>query len=41
MLNRHDVLVAREESERVDTLRYTWEKLHTLAVSNHDLQSEV
>jgi dynein heavy chain len=31
MLNRHEVLVAREESERVDTLRYTWEKLQALA----------
>ena len=31
MLNRHEVLVAREESERVDTLRYSWEKLQALA----------
>lgn len=31
MLNRHEVVVAREESERVDTLRYTWERLQALA----------
>ena len=31
MLNRHEVVVAREESERVDTLRYAWEKLQVLA----------
>lgn len=30
MLNRHEVVVAREESERVDTLRYAWEKLQAL-----------
>uniref|UniRef100_A0ABM0ME01 Dynein heavy chain 5, axonemal-like n=1 Tax=Saccoglossus kowalevskii TaxID=10224 RepID=A0ABM0ME01_SACKO len=27
MLNRYELLVAKEESERVDTLRYSWEKL--------------
>lgn len=31
MLIRHEVVVAREESERVDTLRYSWEKLQVLA----------
>uniref|UniRef100_A0A8C3CTQ3 Dynein axonemal heavy chain 5 n=1 Tax=Cairina moschata TaxID=8855 RepID=A0A8C3CTQ3_CAIMO len=27
MLNKYDLLVAKEESEKVDTLHYTWEKL--------------
>jgi len=33
MLNRYELLVAKEESERVDTLRYSWQKLQSLAVS--------
>ena len=32
MLNRFDVAVAREEVERVDTLRYSFEKLLGQAV---------
>lgn len=32
MLNRYELLVAKEESERVDTLRYSWQKLQSLAV---------
>ncbi|XP_077982678.1 dynein axonemal heavy chain 5-like [Glandiceps talaboti] len=31
MLNRYELLVAKEESERVDTLRYSWEKLVSTA----------
>lgn len=27
MLNKYDLLVAKEETEKVDTLHYTWEKL--------------
>ena len=27
MLNKFELLVAKEETEKVDTLRYTWEKL--------------
>ncbi|XP_077576575.1 dynein axonemal heavy chain 5 isoform X2 [Stigmatopora nigra] len=27
MLNKYDISVAKEEAEKVDTLRYTWEKL--------------
>nr|XP_013808177.1 PREDICTED: dynein heavy chain 5, axonemal isoform X2 [Apteryx mantelli mantelli] len=27
MLNKYDLLVAKEESDKVDTLHYTWEKL--------------
>ena len=33
MLNRYELLVAKEESERVDTLRYSWQKLQSLAVN--------
>ena len=32
MLNRYELLVAKDESERVDTLRYSWQKLQALAV---------
>ena len=37
MLNKHDLPVAREETERVDTLRYSWQKLAVLTteVSSH------
>ena len=27
MLNKHELPIAREEMERVDTLRYSWQKL--------------
>ena len=33
MLNRYELVVAKEESERVDTLRYSWQKLQSLAVN--------
>lgn len=32
-MNKFQIQVAREEAERVDTLRYSWEKLLSLAVS--------
>lgn len=31
MLNRHGHVTSREETERVDTLRYTWQQLLALA----------
>ena len=37
MLNRYELLVAKEESERVDTIRYSWQKLQSLAVNIVDL----
>lgn len=27
MLNKYELIVAKEEADKVDTLRYTWEKL--------------
>ena len=33
MLNRYGISLPQEETERVDTLRYTWDKLLSLAVS--------
>ncbi|EDO35603.1 predicted protein [Nematostella vectensis] len=36
MLARYDMPIAREESERVDTLRYSWEKLQSLATESQD-----
>ena len=37
MMHKHDLPVAREETERVDTLRYSWQKLQVQAsqVSSH------
>lgn len=34
MMNKYELALPREEMERVDTLRYSWEKLLSLAVSN-------
>ena len=31
MLNKHDLPVAKEETERCDTLRYSWERLNATA----------
>ena len=31
MLNKHDLPVPKDEMERVDTLRYSWQKLQTQA----------
>lgn len=33
MLAKFGIQVAREEAERVDTFRYSWEKIVTRAVS--------
>ncbi len=40
MLNKHELPVAKEEMERVDTLRYSWQKLQAQAaeVSTHLIQ---
>ncbi|MBN3299949.1 DYH5 protein, partial [Amia calva] len=38
MLNKYDLLVAKEEAEKVDTLRYTWEKL---LVRGTEVQNEL
>ncbi|XP_054841808.1 dynein axonemal heavy chain 5 [Eublepharis macularius] len=38
MLNKYELLVAKEEMERVDTLRYTWEKL---LVRANEIQNEL
>ncbi|MGH0184369.1 UNVERIFIED_CONTAM: hypothetical protein FKN15_014875 [Acipenser sinensis] len=38
MLNKYDLLVAKEETEKVDTLRYTWEKL---LVRGSEVQNEL
>lgn len=31
MMNKHELPVVREEAEKVDTLRYSWQKLTALA----------
>ncbi|XP_069469880.1 dynein axonemal heavy chain 5 [Ambystoma mexicanum] len=38
MLNKYELLVAKEEMEKVDTLRYTWEKLLVRAI---EVQNEL
>ncbi|KAM4704637.1 dynein axonemal heavy chain 5 [Rhinophrynus dorsalis] len=38
MLNKYELLVAKEETEKVDTLRYTWEKL---LVRGSEVQNEL
>ncbi|KAM4687754.1 dynein axonemal heavy chain 5 [Discoglossus pictus] len=38
MLNKYELLVAKEEMEKVDTLRYTWEKL---IVRGNEVQNEL
>ena len=32
MLNKFELLVAKEDAERVDTLRYTWERMSASSV---------
>ena len=36
MLNKHDLKPEKEESEKVDTLRYSWERLQAQAVEVQD-----
>lgn len=38
MLNKYQLLVAKEEMEKVDTLRYVWEKL---LVRGNEVQNEL
>lgn len=38
MLHKYGLLVAKEEMEKVDTLRYTWEKL---LVRANEVQNEL
>ncbi|XP_075442369.1 dynein axonemal heavy chain 5 isoform X3 [Ascaphus truei] len=38
MLNKYELLIAKEEMEKVDTLRYTWEKL---LVRGNEVQNEL
>ncbi|KAG8442619.1 hypothetical protein GDO86_011415 [Hymenochirus boettgeri] len=38
MLNKYELLVAKEEIEKVDTLRYTWEKM---LVRGNEVQNEL
>lgn len=38
MLHKYELLVAKEEAEKVDTLRYTWEKL---LARSADVQNEL
>ncbi|XP_053253117.1 dynein axonemal heavy chain 5 isoform X2 [Podarcis raffonei] len=38
MLNKYELLVAKEEMEKVDTLRYTWEKV---LVRGNEVQNEL
>ncbi|XP_027519572.1 dynein heavy chain 5, axonemal isoform X6 [Corapipo altera] len=38
MLNKYDLLVAKEETEKVDTLHYTWEKL---LIRANEVQNEL
>ena len=40
MLGKHDLPVLKDEMERVDTLRYSWQKMCVLAseVSSHLIQ---
>ena len=33
MINKYELALQREEMERVDTLRYAWQKLLALAVT--------
>ena len=33
MLAKYQISVAKEEAEKVDTFRFAWQKLNTLAVS--------
>lgn len=33
LMMKYQISVAKEETEKVDTVRFTWQKLNTLAVS--------